>query len=629
MNADNLHIDSKLLIMAVEQSANSVVITDKTAKIIYVNKRFLDTTGYDINEVIGENARMLKSGKQNQEFYDNLWQTIARGEQWSGQFQNVKKSGEYFWEYSTISPVVNDEGEITHFIAIKEDITKEKQSNEAIEKAREDVIKAYKAKLDFLSVMSHEIRTPLNAIIGVSNLLMFEGVNTEQKENLEILNFSADNLLRLIDEVLDYAKFEAGKLELENISFNLEDSISKIVETWRPKASEKEISINAIFEGNLNKNIIGDPGRIAQILNNLISNAIKFTEKGGVSIVLNTKELPGDLLDIELIVKDTGIGIRPEKQKELFNPFSQGGIDVARMYGGSGLGLAIVKKIVDLHNGEISIKSEVGQGTQLIVRFKAQIDTSQIILPKEAEPREDHDIEGLRVLLVEDNMMNILLARKWLKKWHAIVRIAETAEIAIDLVENSEFDMALLDLRMPDSDGFEIAKKIRNSNSTNSKIPIVALTASVDFGLREKVIESGMNELVVKPFSPKKLLQTINSVIDKSIKQISQTKFRDEKKIINDTLKSDDDRDAIKLILEKWPTSPRSRFNAEELEIIKDFLAKNNMREELSVFSEWVRLSASIKDNSGDIFLSSLKQENLDSMLKVMKQKYWDVVMRG
>ncbi|MBS4012177.1 MAG: PAS domain S-box protein [Bacteroidetes bacterium] len=626
--------DYRLLFQAVEQSANSIVITDKLSKILFVNKKFLEITGYSSEEVIGKNSNTLKSGKQDKVFYKELWDTISAGKQWQGEFHNKKKDGDFFWEYATISPVINEKGEITNYIAIKEDITKRKEAEEALEMARQEIMKTYKAKLEFLSVMSHEIRTPLNAIIGVSNLLMYEGVNSEQKENLEVLNFSTDNLLHLIDDILDYSKFESGKLELENIPFSLKNSILKIVEVWKPKASEKELALLTSFEGLENVNILGDPNRLAQVLNNLISNAIKFTERGEITIGYNAKKIGVNEAAIDLYVKDSGVGIKKEKQNELFNPFSQGGVDIARKFGGSGLGLAIVKKIVDLHKGKIEVQSEVGIGTKIIVSFirKLSIENAYDIFEK--KETAEVSLIGLKVLLIEDNLMNIMLARKWLKKWGANVRIAETDEIAMNLIDNVPFDVALVDLNMPDSDGYKLAQYTRNKENKNKNVPMIALTASVDQGLREKVIASGMNDLVIKPFNPQKLLNAIYTQCEYLIKE----NIEREDEIIEEELMVDisdgkkqerDDKDAIKLILEKWPTTPKSKFNSEEVAIIKDFLLKNNMNEEHSIFTEWVRLSESIKDNSGDIFLSSLKKENLDSILKVMKQKYWSVVMRG
>ncbi len=626
--------DYRLLSQAVEQSANSIVITDKHSKILYVNKKFLEITGYSSEEIIGKNSNVLKSGKQEKEFYKQLWDTISTGKQWQGEFNNKKKNGDFFWEMATISPVIDEKGEITNFIAIKEDITKRKEAEEALEKARLEIMKTYKAKLEFLSVMSHEIRTPLNAIIGVSNLLMYEGVNTEQKENLEVLNFSADNLLHLIDDILDYSKFESGKLELENIPFNLKNSILKIVEVWKPKASEKELALITSFEGLDNVSVLGDPNRLTQVLNNLISNAIKFTEKGEITVGYKAKQTGNNEVSIDLFVRDTGIGIKKEKQKELFNPFSQGGIDIARKFGGSGLGLAIVKKIVELHKGSIEIQSEVGIGTTIVISFSRKVSIENAYDLFEKKEAAEVNLFGLNVLLIEDNLMNIMLARKWLKKWGATVRIAETGQIAVDLLDKMVFDVSLVDLNMPDTDGFKLSQHTRGLQNSNKNVPMIALTASIDQGLREKVISFGMNDLVVKPFSPQKLLSAIYSQCELKIKEnLEKGDLIHEDELLpdfSDVKKQErEDKDAIKLILEKWPTTPKSKFNSEEVAIIKDFLLKNNMNEEHSIFSEWVRLSESIKDNSGDIFLSSLKKENLESILKVMKQKYWNVVMRG
>ncbi len=610
----------KLLMQAVEQSANSVVITDTGGNIVYVNKKFLDVSGYSRDEVIGKNTSFLKSGKQDKHFYKDLWNKISTGKQWQGQFHNIKKNGEYFWEYVTITPVFDDYGKITHYLAIKEDITKRKEAEEALAKAQEEIVNTYKSKLEFLSVMSHEIRTPLNAIIGVSDLLMSEGVSDEQHESLEALNFSVDNLLTLIDDILDYSKFEAGKLELENIPYNIKNTILKIIETWKPKANEKGIIIKSVFEGIPENDIFGDPGRMAQILNNLISNAIKFTFEGSVTVGAKAKKISKKEIDLEIFVKDTGIGISKTKQKELFKPFSQGGADVSRKFGGSGLGLAIVKKIIELHGGTITVDSEENQGSLFLIKLKTEIDLS----PKKDISRkviaEDIRLDGVRVILIEDNLMNIMLARKWLKKWGATVRIAETGKVAVNLLSSQKFDVALIDLRMPDYSGVEIARMIRKEFEHNKNIPLIALTASAEEGLKEEVKSHGMDDLVVKPFNPAKLLSAIFSKLSKEIKN-----RKPEKADISDLSfeKSDIHKKAISLILEKWPNSPRSNFDDKEIEVIVSFLESHNLIEEKEVFLEWVRLSNNIHDIGGDVFLRSLKKENLDAIFKVLKKNYW------
>ena len=634
MQENNLHkgdsikktVDSNLLSKAVEQSANSIVITDCKANILYVNKKFLDTTGYKQEDVIGNNVRFLKSGNQDDSFYKHLWETIRGGHEWQGQIHNRKKSGTLYWEQATISPVLNENGEITHYIAIKEDITKSKEVEEALEKAKQEVIHSYKEKMEFLSVMSHEIRTPLNAIIGVSNMLMFEGANSEQKENLDVLNFSADNLLNLIDDVLDYAKFEAGKLELEKTAFDISDVIGKIAETWRPKAAEKGLNLKTNIKGLPDKLIVGDPGRISQILNNLISNAIKFTEQGHVSISLNAGPITNNKTEVTLKVEDTGIGIHPDKQKELFNPFAQGGADIARRFGGSGLGLAIVKKIAELHKGRIFLNSESGKGSCFSIVFKMEIDTSGK-KPGLAQTRSnDISLNGINALLVEDNLINIVIARKWLKKWGATVRIAETGKVAKELIAKKKFDIILLDLLLPDIEGVNIASQIKTSSSCNNSTPIIALTAANKAEIKDKVKKAGISRMVMKPFSPVKLLEAIYDECKDNVEIRPQPITEPASLPITEPAEKPNlqERDALKFILEKWPHSPQSNFNSEEINQISGFFEKNNMLEEQSVFHEWVRLSKTSKDNSGDILLSALKKETLDSMLKVIRQKYWN-----
>ncbi|MFO8067589.1 MAG: ATP-binding protein [Bacteroidales bacterium] len=615
--------EHKLLIHAVEQSANSVVITDEKGDIIYVNNKFISVSGYSRDEVVGKNTRILKSGVQDNAFYKDLWDKISNGKQWQGQFHNVRKNGEYFWEYATITPVFDENGSITHYLAIKEDITKRKEAEDELQKAREEIINTYKSKLEFLSVMSHEIRNPLNAIIGVSNLLMSDSTDDDQKQTLEALNFASDSLLTLIDDILDYSKFEAGKFEIEKIPFDITDVINKIVETWRPKAKEKGLRIETVFEG-VHQNIIGDPGRIAQVLNNLISNAVKFTSEGSVIIGAKAKMISENEIQLELTVKDSGLGIRPEKLKGLFVPFFQGGADISRKYGGSGLGLAIVKKIIEHHGGKISVSSEAGKGTLFTISMKSKV---ALHLKKKDNTKEADNIHlsGVRVLLIEDNVMNIMLTRKWLKKWGAVVRIAETGKVAVGILNKSIFDIALVDLRMPDMDGFEIAAKIRKS-VLNKNIPLIALTASVDEDINKKALDNQMNALIVKPFNPKKLLNTIFSKLQrKPDEQKIKTDESITENIGTKALIFHRDKNFNKLIptiIEKYDNSVRSEFSEEELDSIISFLEVNHFYEEKESFYEWVRISASIHDSASDLFLKNLKKENLDHFFKLLKQKY-------
>lgn len=615
--------EHKLLIHAVEQSANSVVITDAKGDIIYVNNKFVSVSGYSRDEVIGKNTSILKSGMQDNAFYKDLWDKISNGKQWQGHFHNVRKNGEYFWEYATITPVFDENGSITHYLAIKEDITKRKEAEDELQKAREEIINTYKSKLEFLSVMSHEIRNPLNAIIGVSNLLMSYSTDDDQKQTLEALNFASDSLLTLIDDILDYSKFEAGKFEIEKIPFDITDIINKIVETWRPKAKEKGIRIETVFEG-VHQNIIGDPGRIAQVLNNLISNAVKFTSEGSVIIGTKAKKIADNEVFLELTVKDSGLGIRPEKLKGLFVPFFQGGADISRKYGGSGLGLAIVKKIIEHHGGKITVSSEAGKGTLFTISMNSKIALHHKKKDNTKEAENIH-LSGVRVLLIEDNVMNIMLTRKWLKKWGAVVRIAETGKVAVGILNKSIFDIALVDLRMPDMDGFEIVAKIRKS-VLNKNIPLIALTASVDEDINKKALDNQMNALVVKPFNPKKLLNTIFSKLQrKPDEQKIKTDESITENIGRKALVFPRDKNFGKLIptiIKKYDNSVRNEFSEEELESIISFLEVNHFYEEKESFYEWVRISASIHDSASDLFLKNLKKENLDPFFKLLKQKY-------
>ncbi len=404
---------------------------------------------------------------------------------------------------------------------IKETAEARGKLNEELEKVAEKAEKSSQAKSEFLSIMSHEIRTPLNAVIGMSNLLMMGNPRPDQKDNIDILKFSANNLLALVNDVLDFNKIEAGKVVFENIKFNPAELIQGLCGGQRLKAEEKGLEFKLEIDDRLkNKIVFGDPTRLTQIIFNLISNAIKFTHTGFVLVRVNLLEDHHNDIRVDFSVKDTGIGIEKENMEAIFEPFTQESISTTRQYGGTGLGLAIVKRLLELQGLRMSVQSELGKGSEFSFNMEFPVSTEDIVA-KETKPFLEIDstsnLSKIRVLLAEDNMVNVMLMKKLFTKWGITPTIAENGERAVEMAQYSDFDVILMDLQMPVMNGFDAAveiRKLRDPKKANT--PIIALTASALFDIRERVFGSGMNDYVSKPFKPDELRDKIQNLVFKT-----------------------------------------------------------------------------------------------------------------
>jgi signal transduction histidine kinase/CheY-like chemotaxis protein len=388
--------------------------------------------------------------------------------------------------------------------------------NVKLEKAIDKAEKSSHAKSEFLSTMSHEIRTPLNAVIGMSNLLLMSNPRHDQKENLDILKFSAANLLAIVNDVLDFNKIEAGKVLFENISFNLEELMNSICGGQKIKAEEKGLVFKLDVDSALNHKILfGDPTRLTQVIFNLVSNAIKFTKDGNVWVTANVIEDRHNTITVNFAIKDTGIGIEPDNLDSIFEPFAQESITTTRQYGGTGLGLAIIKRLLELQGLKMNVDSKIGLGSEFSFSMEFTVSTEKYVPHVENQPvLLNHDnMSHIRVLIAEDNVVNIMLMKKLFSKWNMTPTIAENGERAVELVQYGNFDLILMDLQMPIMNGFDSAIEIRKMADTRkANIPIIALTASALFDIRERVFSSGMNDYVSKPFKPEELLEKMQSL---------------------------------------------------------------------------------------------------------------------
>jgi len=376
----------------------------------------------------------------------------------------------------------------------------------SLKKAKEAAEEASKAKTDFLSTISHEIRTPLNAVVGISHFLINENPRKDQKESLESLQFSAEHLTALINDILDYNKLESGAIEFEFTDVNLEVLAQKIIKAHSALAKEKGLSLVLELDEKMHPVVLADQTRIYQVLNNLINNALKFTHKGYVKLKTTVLEDTATTQKLRVEVSDSGIGIPYDKQKVIFERFTQAGSSTTREYGGTGLGLAIIKKILNMVGSDIYVKSEPESGTIFWFDLAFKKVKHEPINEEEQQEADTNTIAGKHVLLVEDNQMNIMVAEKFLKKWDMKVDVARNGQEAVEKMKEGRYDIVLMDLQMPVMDGYKATRQIR---TFDVKTPIIALTASALLKVRQEVMAAGMNDYITKPFDPKELKRKI------------------------------------------------------------------------------------------------------------------------
>jgi signal transduction histidine kinase/ActR/RegA family two-component response regulator len=400
----------------------------------------------------------------------------------------------------------NDEADLINIISYLEfQITKTKELELLLINSRDQAEKAAGAKSDFLSVMSHEIRTPLNAIIGNIHLLQQEEKLPGQTDYLRVLQISADNLLNLINDILDFGKIEEGKIQFSEKDIDIRNLVNNIKMANRMRASEKGNTIKVMFDEDIPAMVKADDVRLNQVLNNLISNAVKFTRNGNITLEVQLVKDNDYSVDICFAIKDTGIGIPAEKQQLIFERFTQANSEITREFGGSGLGLTIIRRLLNLQGSDIHVKSEEGKGSTFYftLRFKKSNAEKQVEIVTD---RLNMDLQGIKILLVEDVEFNVMVAEKMLTSWNAIVEIAENGLIGVNKARETAYDIILMDLQMPIMDGYTAATTIR---SFNTSIPIIALTASASSDIQVKAFEKGMNNYVSKPFNPQDLFGTI------------------------------------------------------------------------------------------------------------------------
>lgn len=493
----------------IEESPLGVVVTDASGTIEYVNPAFTAMHGYTPEEAVGKNPRLLKSGEMPPALYQSLWKALLGGRCWNGELHNRTKAGNLIWIRASICPVRNTKGVLTHFMALHKDITLEKRLMAELLQAKHEAEQANRAKSDFLASMSHEIRTPLNAIVGMSELIDDSALGREQAQYLAIMRNASDTLLTLINDILDISKIEAGKVDLEEDPFNLEELLSQISELMAVRAAKKGVELNCKLEADVPVFVEGDANRLRQVLMNLIGNAIKFVEKGWVSLSVKRQDGDGQNARLLFSVTDTGIGIAPDKLDAIFEKFTQADASTTRKYGGTGLGLPISKMLVELMGGRIWVESRAGEGStfNFTVGLRLQKDRREVYLPK----LDIKELKGKRFLVVDDNMINRIITREVVQSWGAACEGAADGPTALAKIQEEQlrgapFHAVFVDFNMPGMDGLELSRRIMADKGMEPKPALAVLTSDTVRFNSEEFRAIGVNTHIIKPVKKRSLL---------------------------------------------------------------------------------------------------------------------------
>ena len=499
--------------------------SDVYGNVFYYNKNWSDFSGLSLEELLGNGWHKIVPPDKLEDILQKWKHCLETGEVFDAELQLMDKNGDYKWHLSRVTSVKDENGKIIKWVGATTEIQEQIEYRIALEKAKNEAeLKtqiaqtAVKAKQQFLSNMSHEIRTSMNAILGFTNVVLKTSLDNAQREYINAIKISGDALVIMINDILDLAKIDSGKMSFEEIKFDLAVTLDTMAQLFELKIKEKNLEFIKEYDQNIPNFLLGDPLRLRQIILNLIGNAVKFTSQGRIVFGVKKLKETQSKVTLEFTITDTGIGIEESKHKQVFNNFEQAGKETSRSFGGTGLGLAIVKQLVELQNGEVILKSELGVGSTFGFVLDFEIPSQEItekplefkellkVLPKGDEVRK-------RILVVEDMPLNQFLIKIILMEYDFDVEMANNGKIALEKLESESYDLVLMDLQMPIMNGFDTTEYIRQK--MKSDIPIIALTADVSSVDVEKCKILGMNDYISKPINEKLLLTKINAFLAK------------------------------------------------------------------------------------------------------------------
>jgi len=499
-----------------------VSITDRAGKILYTNDKFSEVSQYGRDELLGHDHRLLNSGHHSGEFFKSMWSTIGHGKVWQDEVKNRRKDGTFYWVDSTIVPFLDDQGKVLRYVSIRTDITERRAAEQAMLEAKEAAERALKIKGDFLANMSHEIRTPMNGIIGMTNLALDTQLTDEQREYVSLVKSSADSLLHIINDILDFSKIESGKMHIEEIEFSLESTLRDTMKSLAFRAHQKELELLLQVQPDVPDRVRGDPGRLRQVIINLVGNAIKFTESGEIKVWVQREEGAADgRVRLRFAVSDTGIGIPADKFEAIFDSFSQADTSTTRKYGGTGLGLTISAQLVALMGGHIQLESMLGRGSNFYFSLDMPVQAQGAL----ATYQNTGLVKGMPVLVVDDNATNRRLMTQMLRNWHMQPTVVASGEQALAELARARnagqpYPLALLDVQMPGMNGFELASQMMQQSSAPASIMMI--TSQGQRGDAQRCRDLGLAAYLTKPVAQSDLLDAIMTALGVPIQPVNE-----------------------------------------------------------------------------------------------------------
>ena len=602
----------------VEASALATWETEPDGKILKDSPSWRSFSGQTYEEWIGE-GWLQAIHPDDRAVVDRKWkEAVIRQHTFDIEYRLKSTTGTYRWTNVKAIPIYDIEGKVTKWSGMNIDIHDSKLAEEALIKAKDEAEEASRAKEDFLSTMSHEIRTPLNAVIGLTNLLLDKDPREDQKENLGSLRFSAKNLLALVNDILDYSKLEAGKAELTITDFDLSDMLTGLKQAHEHLAREKETVLELDIDKDIPEYIATDQLKLSQVLHNLVSNAVKFTSRGKVSIVATLEKRTGDNLWLKFEVTDTGIGINKNKLEHIFEKFAQAESSTVRQFGGTGLGLSITRLLLDLMDSEIKVQSKPGEGSTFYFSLpvkKAEFKPGSTEIPQEFEKVEN--LENLKVLLVEDVEINRKIIQQFLKNWWQLEPDeAKNGKEAVEMARKTDYDLILMDIRMPVMDGYEATRQIRELDEYRD-IPILALTADKSQEVLQEDPEASFTGLLTKPFEPLDLKKKILFHLPGERKQLTRIEKEPAPATSNTTLKKGPEEEKLMPLilsqLKEHKESFRSAIKDASTQKLEDLQHKSTMLFNMLWLDKLNRLIsesiASLEENAGQEKKQDLLEE--------------------